>query len=60
MSFPAGRARSTSGVVGMLVVLLIVTGCDRDDLDYAVGTIERYRIDLARVVAPIGQEDHDL
>lgn len=24
----------------------LLGGCDRDDLDYAVGTIERYRIDL--------------
>ena len=28
-------------------LLLLAAGCDRDDLDYAVGTIERYRIDVA-------------
>ena len=28
-------------------LLLLATGCDRDELDYAVGTIERYRINLA-------------
>jgi HlyD family secretion protein len=34
------------------LVLLLLAGCDRDDLDYAVGTIERYRID---VVADSGE-----
>ena len=29
-----------------LLFLFAAAGCDRDDLDYAVGTIERYRIDL--------------
>jgi HlyD family secretion protein len=32
--------------------MLLLGGCDRDDLDYAVGTIERYRID---VVADSGE-----
>ena len=36
----------------MLAMALLLTGCDRDDLDYAVGTIERYRID---VVADSGE-----
>jgi HlyD family secretion protein len=27
--------------------MLATGGCDRDDLDYAVGTLERYRIELA-------------
>lgn len=35
-----------------LVFMLLLSGCDRDDLDYAVGTIERYRID---VVADSGE-----
>lgn len=30
----------------LLICLLCLGGCDRDDLDYAVGTIERHRIDL--------------
>lgn len=32
--------------VGTLVLVLLLAGCDRDDLDFAVGTLERYRIDL--------------
>jgi len=32
--------------VSAAAVLLLAAGCDRDDLDYAVGTVERYRIDL--------------
>ncbi len=45
------RARSC---VMLLVAgaLMLLAGCDRDDLDYAVGTIERYRID---VVADSGE-----
>lgn len=39
--------RCPLSALGLLVVLLLVSGCDRDDLDYAVGTIERYRIDVA-------------
>ncbi len=39
-----GRAAAGILAVGLMAVL---AGCDRDDLDYAVGTIERYRIDLA-------------
>ena len=35
-----------------VIVLFLLGGCDRDDLDYAVGTIERYRID---VVADSGE-----
>lgn len=35
-----------------LLVMILAAGCDRDDLDYAVGTIERYRID---VVADSGE-----
>lgn len=31
----------------VLSLCFLLGGCDRDDLDYAVGTIERYRIDLA-------------
>jgi len=30
----------------LLVLSFLIGGCDRDDIDYAVGTIERYRIDL--------------
>jgi HlyD family secretion protein len=36
----------------LLALLGVLAGCDRDDLDYAVGTIERYRID---VVADSGE-----
>jgi HlyD family secretion protein len=32
--------------VGVLLLVVLLAGCDRDDLDFAVGTIERYRIDL--------------
>lgn len=39
------RRLSIGAVLVGLSVLL--PGCDRDDLDYAVGTIERYRIDVA-------------
>jgi len=50
-----------SRTVLIAVVLLASAGCDRDDLDYAVGTIERYRIDLVAdsaepVVALLVQE----
>ncbi|MGE0623328.1 MAG: HlyD family secretion protein [Pseudomonadales bacterium] len=34
-------------VLCWILVCATLAGCDRDDLDYAVGTIERYRIDLA-------------
>ncbi len=34
------------------LLALLLSACDRDDLDYAVGTIERYRID---VVADSGE-----
>ncbi len=30
-----------------MLVCIPMSGCDRDQLDYAVGTIERYRIDIA-------------
>ncbi len=43
-AFVNGRARWP---VAGLIVLVLLAGCDRDDLDYAVGTVERYRIDLA-------------
>ena len=35
-----------------IFLVALLAGCDRDDLDYAVGTIERYRID---VVADSGE-----
>ncbi|TNF87464.1 MAG: HlyD family efflux transporter periplasmic adaptor subunit [Gammaproteobacteria bacterium] len=38
--------------VAASLLMLLLGGCDRDDLDYAVGTIERYRID---VVADSGE-----
>jgi len=38
--------RRTNVLVWMLS-FTVLAGCDRDDLDYAVGTIERYRIDVA-------------
>lgn len=33
-------------VAAVCLVVLLVAGCDRDDLDYAVGTVERFRIEL--------------
>ncbi len=40
------RFCSGTGAGALLCVTVLLAGCDRDDLDYAVGTIERYRIDL--------------
>ena len=42
----------TPAYVIWVMLLVLLGGCDRDDLDYAVGTIERYRID---VVADSGE-----
>lgn len=40
------------GRLFLAALSFLLAGCDRDDLDYAVGTIERYRID---VVADSGE-----
>lgn len=39
--------QSRPGRLLVVAFIILASGCDRDDLDYAVGTIERYRIDVA-------------
>ena len=48
MSHQPPREALSTGIArgAVALVLLALGGCDRDDLDYAVGTIERYRIEL--------------
>ena len=42
----SGRGRRLRAAA-TAAMLILTTACDRDDLEYAVGTIERYRIDVA-------------